>query len=247
MILKTPGDILKMRKSGKITAAVLSMLKDAAKPGITTAELDRKAEELILMMGGKPAFKGYMDYPATLCTSVNDEVIHGIPGDRILKDGDILSIDTGAVLDGFFSDAAITVPIGEVSREASDLLEATERALQEGIRAAKAGSRLGDVGNAVQKAAESAGFAVVRDFVGHGIGRNMHEVPDVPNYGSKGTGMKLANGMTIAIEPMVNQFSHRVKMEEDGWTVRTQDGGLSAHFEHTVAITDEGTFLLTVL
>ena len=247
MILKTPGDILKMRKSGKITAAVLSMLKDAARPGITTAELDRKAEELILMMGGKPAFKGYMDYPATLCTSVNDEVIHGIPGERILKDGDILSIDTGAVLDGFFSDAAITVPIGEVSKEATDLLEATEKALQEGIRAAKAGSRLGDVGSAVQKAAESAGFAVVRDFVGHGIGRNMHEVPDVPNYGAKGTGMKLANGMTIAIEPMVNQFSHRVKMEEDGWTVRTQDGGLSAHFEHTVAITDEGTFLLTVL
>jgi len=247
VILKTASDILKMRKSGKITAAVLSMLKEAAKPGVTTAELDRKAEELILMMGGKPAFKGYMDYPATLCTSVNDEVIHGIPGDRMLKDGDILSIDTGAVLDGFFSDAAITVPIGEVSKEASDLLEATERALGEGIKAAKVGSRLGDVGNAVQKAVEAAGFAVVRDFVGHGIGRNMHEVPDVPNYGAKGTGMKLANGMTLAIEPMVNQFSHRVKMEEDGWTVRTEDGGLSAHFEHTVAITDEGTFLLTVL
>ncbi|OQB45606.1 MAG: Methionine aminopeptidase 1 [Firmicutes bacterium ADurb.Bin153] len=247
MILKTPQEILKMRKSGKITAAVLAMMGELARPGVTTGELDRKAERLILDMGGKPAFKGYMDYPSTLCTSVNDEVIHGMPGDRVLEEGDILSIDTGAVLDGFYSDAAVTLPIGDVSEEASRLMEATRRSLEKGIEAARAGGRLGDIGNAVQSVAEGAGYSVVREFVGHGIGRKMHEPPNVPNYGAKGTGIRLVGGMTLAIEPMVNQSSHQVRVDDDGWTVRTRDGGLSAHFEHTVAITDEGIVLLTVL
>ncbi|HPI02047.1 MAG TPA: type I methionyl aminopeptidase [Bacillota bacterium] len=247
VILKTSQEILKMRKSGKITAAVLAMMGQLARPGVTTGELDRKAEQLILDMGGKPAFKGYMDYPSTLCTSVNDEVIHGMPGDRVLEEGDILSIDTGAVLEGFCSDAAVTLPIGDISEDASRLIETPRRSLEEGIEAAKAGGRLGDIGCAVQSVAEGAGYSVVREFVGHGIGRKMHEPPNVPNYGAKGTGIRLVGGMTLAIEPMVNQLSHQVKVDDDGWTVRTKDGGLSAHFEHTVAITDEGIILLTVL
>jgi methionyl aminopeptidase len=198
-------------------------------------------------MGGKPAFKGYMGYPATLCTSINDEVIHGIPGPRLLKDGDILSIDTGTFLDGFYSDAAVTLPIGDVSDAAAKLIEGTRKALEAGVSNAKPEKRLGDIGCAVQEAAETAGFSVVRDYVGHGIGRKMHELPNVPNYGKKGTGVMICSGMTIAIEPMVNQFSSAIKVDGDGWTVRTKDGGLSAHFEHTIAITDEGNFVLTVL
>lgn len=247
IILKTNEDIRKMRKSGQVTAAVLSLMGALAKPGLTTGELDRSAEELILRMGAIPAFKGYMDYPATLCTSVNDEVIHGIPGGRVLKEGDILSIDTGAVLDGFFSDSAVTLEIGDVSPEAAKLIERTRAALEAGIAATLAGGKLGDIGSEVQKTAEAAGFSVVREYVGHGIGRKMHESPNVPNYGTKGTGTELSAGMTIAIEPMVNQFGRQVAVDPDGWTVRTKDGGLSAHFEHTVAITDEGPYLLTVL
>lgn len=247
IILKTQQDLKKMRKSGQVTAAVLSLMGALAKPGLTTAELDRSAEELIFRMGAVPAFKGYMDYPATLCTSVNDEVIHGIPGSRVLEEGDILSIDTGAVLDGFYSDSAITLPIGDVASEAARLIERTRAALEAGIAAALAGGRLGDIGSEVQKTAEAAGFSVVREYVGHGIGRKMHESPNVPNYGARGTGTGLSAGMTIAIEPMVNQFGREVAVDPDGWTVRTRDGGLSAHFEHTVAITDEGPYLLTVL
>jgi methionyl aminopeptidase len=247
IVLKTPQDLLKMRKSGQITAAVLAMMAALAKPGVKTSELDRKAEDLIIRMGGKPAFKGYMDYPATLCTSVNDEVIHGIPGERVLKDGDILSIDTGAFLEGYCSDSAVTLPIGEVSDEAARLIDETRKALMAGIAQAQKGGRLGDIGNAVQASAEMAGFSVVREYVGHGIGRKMHEAPNVPNYGARGTGIGLSSGMTIAIEPMVNQLSCEVKVDEDGWTVRTKDGGLSAHFEHTIAITDEGPIVLTML
>lgn len=247
LTLKTKQEIFAMRKSGKVTAAVLALVAELAKPGITTGELDRKAEDLIRSMGAEPAFKGYMGYPNTLCTSVNDEVIHGMPGSRVLAEGDILSVDTGAVLDGFYSDAAVTVPIGKVSEEASRLIEATKKCLELGIMAAKAGLRLGDIGNAVQKEAESSGFSVVREYVGHGIGSKMHEPPNVPNYGEAGTGMKLTAGMTLAIEPMVNQGSHEVMVDGDGWTVRTKDGKLSAHFEHTVAITDEGIILLTML
>lgn len=247
LTLKTKQEIFAMRKSGKVTAAVLALVAELAKPGITTGELDRRAEDLIRSMGAEPAFKGYMGYPNTLCTSVNDEVIHGIPGSRVLTEGDILSVDTGAVLDGYYSDAAVTVPIGKVSEEASRLIEATKKCLELGIMAARAGARLGDIGNAVQKEAESSGFSVVREYVGHGIGSKMHEPPNVPNYGEAGTGMKLTAGMTIAIEPMVNQGSHEVRVDSDGWTVRTKDGMLSAHFEHTVAITDEGIILLTML
>ncbi len=247
IILKAPQDLLKMRKSGQITAAVLSMMSVLARPGVKTAELDRKAEDLIVRMGGKPAFKGYMDYPATLCTSVNDEVIHGIPGDRVLRDGDILSIDTGAFLEGYCSDSAITLPIGDVSDEAARLIRETRKALEAGIAMAQNGGRLGDIGHAVQTSAEKAGFSVVREYVGHGIGRKMHEAPNVPNYGAKGTGVGLSTGMTIAIEPMINQFAREVKVDGDGWTVRTKDGGLSAHFEHTIAITDEGPIVLTML
>ena len=247
IVLKTPQDLLKMRKSGQITAAVLAMMSVLARPGVKTAELDRKAEDLIVRMGGKPAFKGYMDYPATLCTSVNDEVIHGIPGDRVLRDGDILSIDTGAFLEGYCSDSAITLPIGDVSDEAARLIRETRKALEAGIAMAQNGGRLGDIGHAVQTSAEKAGFSVVREYVGHGIGRKMHEAPNVPNYGAKGTGVGLSSGMTIAIEPMINQLSREVKVDEDGWTVRTKDGGLSAHFEHTIAITDEGPIVLTML
>ena len=247
IVLKTPQDLLKMRKSGQITAAVLALMGALAKPGVKTSELDRKAEDLIIRMGGKPAFKGYMDYPATLCTSVNDEVIHGIPGDRVLHDGDILSIDTGAFLEGYCSDSAITLPIGEVSIEAARLMDETRKALEAGIAMAQNGGRLGDIGHAVQASAEKAGFSVVREYVGHGIGRKMHEAPNVPNYGAKGTGIGLSSGMTIAIEPMVNQLAREVKVDEDGWTVRTKDGGLSAHFEHTIAITDEGPIVLTML
>lgn len=247
LTLKTKQEIFAMRKSGKVTAAVLALVAELAKPGITTGELDRRAEDLIRSMGAEPAFKGYMGYPNTLCTSVNDEVIHGMPGSRVLTEGDILSVDTGAVLDGYYSDAAVTVPIGKVSEEASRLIEATKKCLELGIMAARAGARLGDIGNAVQKEAESSGFSVVREYVGHGIGSKMHEPPNVPNYGEAGTGMKLTAGMTIAIEPMVNQGSHEVRVDSDGWTVRTKDGMLSAHFEHTVAITDEGIILLTML
>lgn len=247
IILKAPKDLIKMRKSGKVTAAVLAMIRASARPGVRTSELDVIAEELISRMGAKPAFKGYMGYPATLCTSVNDEVIHGIPGDRVLVDGDILSVDTGAFLDGYCSDSAITVPIGDVSPEAMRLIEETSKALEAGIAAALSGGRLGDIGNAVQKSAEGAGFFVVRDYVGHGIGRKMHEAPNVPNYGARGTGAGLSPGMTLAIEPMINQLSHEVRVDGDGWTVRTKDGGLSAHFEHTVAVTDEGPIVLTML
>lgn len=247
IVLKTSQDLLKMRKSGQITAAVLAMMGALAKPGVKTSELDRKAEDLIVRMGGKPAFKGYMEYPATLCTSVNDEVIHGIPGDRALKDGDILSIDTGAFLEGYCSDSAITLPIGEVSDEAARLIDETRKALEAGIAMAQKGGRLGDIGHAVQASAEMAGFSVVREYVGHGIGRKMHEAPNVPNYGARGTGIGLSSGMTIAIEPMINQLSREIKVDEDGWTVRTKDGGLSAHFEHTIAITDEGPIVLTML
>lgn len=236
-----------MRKSGRIVRQVLDAVKAIVAPGVTTMDLERLAEKKIRELGAKPAFKGYYDYPCVLCTSVNHEVVHGIPNEgRELKVGDIVSIDCGVVLDGYYGDSAITVPVGEISAEARKLLEVTEQSLQKGIEAARIGNTLGDVGAAVQEHVEANGFSVVRDFVGHGIGTRMHEDPQVPNYGVRGHGPKLREGMVLAIEPMVNAGGPAVRVLEDKWTAVTQDGMPSAHFEHCVAVTKDGPVILTV-
>jgi len=236
-----------MRRAGRVVREVLELVRGMVKPGATTLDLDRAAEKRMAELGARPAFKGYHGFPAVLCTSVNSEVVHGIPSaKRQLKDGDIVSVDCGAVIDGFYGDAAITVPVGEkIDPKTRRLLEVTEASLHAGIAAVKPGATLGDVGFAVQSVVEAEGFSVVRDFVGHGIGSNMHEDPQVPNYGEAGRGMKLRTGMVIAIEPMVNAGKPAVRVLKDGWTAVTDDGSMSAHFEHTVAVTDTGARILT--
>lgn len=235
-----------MRQAGRITALALQELSKKIRPGITTAELNRYAEEFLEKAGAKPAFLGYHGFPASICASVNNEVVHGIPGLRRLENGDIISIDMGAIYRGYYGDAAATFPVGEISEEAKRLLEVTEKALYEGISKAVAGNRVGDISAAVQSYVERHGFHVVRDYVGHGIGRNMHEEPQVPNFGKPGVGPRLQPGMVLAIEPMVNVGTHEVVVMPDGWTVVTKDGSLSAHFEHTVLITEGEPEILTL-
>ncbi len=247
IILKLPEEIEKMRASNYIVAEILNSLKEKVTPGITTGELDYYSEELVRKKGAQPAFKGYMGYPYSLCISVNSEVVHGFPSNRVLVEGDIVSLDFGAYYKGYYGDAAITVPVGEVSEEATRLIRITEQGLYKGISEARAGNRLGDISAAVQRCVETAGFSVVRDFVGHGIGKKLHEEPQVPNYGIKGRGIQLKAGMVLAIEPMVNEGTYKVKVIDNGWTVITEDGKLSAHFEHSVAITEDGPDILSML
>jgi methionyl aminopeptidase len=246
IILKRPEEIEKIRKSNIIVSEILRALKEKIRPGITTLELNRHSEELAKRKGAKPAFKGYRGYPFALCTSVNSEVVHGMPSSRVLKSGDIVSLDFGAYYQGYYGDAAITVPVGDIAEEARLLLQTTEQSLYDGILQARAGNRLGNISAAVQSRVEAAGFSVVRDFVGHGIGKNLHEEPQVPNYGVSGRGVELKSGMVLAIEPMVNAGTYKVRVLSDGWTVVTEDGQLSAHFEHTVAVTDEGPVILSL-
>jgi methionyl aminopeptidase len=240
IILKTPEEVEIMAKASRVVAEVLQILKKEVQPGISTDELDQMAEEAIRSRGAVPAFKGYRSYPKTLCASINDEVVHGIPSERRLKDGDIIGLDLGAIVGGFYGDSAITVPVGSISREAKRLIEAAEQALVLGIEQAVVGSRLSDISHAVQVHVEKAGFSVVTDFVGHGIGRQLHEEPQVPNYGKPGQGPRLQAGMVLAIEPMVNAGKSAVRVLEDRWTAVTQDASLSAHFEHTIAIQATG-------
>lgn len=247
IILKSNREIDLMREAGRIVALALEKMRTSVKPGITTADLDRIAEEVITENGARPLFKGYGGFPASICTSVNEEVVHGIPSLRLLNSGDIISIDIGAEKNGYCGDAAVTLPVGEVSEEALNLLQVTKTALEKGIEKACPGNRLSDISHAVQSYAESHGFSVVREYVGHGIGTKMHEDPKVPNFGPPGRGPRLETGMVLAIEPMVNQGTYQVEVLQDGWTVVTRDRKLSAHFEHTVAVTDNGPEILTVL
>lgn len=247
IILKSEREINYLRDAGRIVAETLVEVKKAAKPDVTTMELDRIAEEYIKSCGATPAFKGYHGFPGNICSSVNEEVVHGIPGLKKLKNGDTVSIDIGAVINGYYGDAAITIPIGEIDAQVQQLLDVTEQSLYKGIEQAVVGNRLSDISHAVQKHAEGFGYGVVRDYVGHGIGRNMHEDPQVPNYGPPGRGPRLKSGMTLAIEPMINMGTHEVKTLDDGWTVITSDGKRSAHFEHTITITPDGPEILTKL
>lgn len=245
IILKSRPEIEKMRKSNAIVAAILEELRKKIRPGVKTIELDRLSEDLALKKGARPAFKGYRGYPYSLCTSVNSEVVHGMPSERELKEGDIVSLDFGILNDGYYGDAAVTVPVGEITPGARKLLKITEEALYRGIAEVKAGNRIGDISSAIQNHVEAAGYSVVRDLVGHGIGKSLHEDPQVPNYGSGGRGIELKPGMVFAIEPMVNEGTYRVEILRDGWTVVTADGKLSAHFEHSVAITENGPVILS--
>jgi methionyl aminopeptidase len=244
IVIKSEKEIAAMRQAGRIVGEILGILSKQVKPGMKTRELDTIAEKELKKRGAQPSFKGYHGFPASLCTSVNNEIVHGIPGDRTLKEGDILSLDFGAIYNGFQGDAALTVPVGRVSPEASRLIEATRDCLAAGIAAAKEGANLGDISAAIQDYAESHGYGVVREYTGHGIGREMHEDPQIPNctdppYGLKpGTGPVLKKGMTLALEPMLNTGDWRTRVAADRWTVLTADGGLSAHFEHTIAIND---------
>ncbi len=245
IIIKSTEEIVKMRRAGKVTALVLQKLRQETRVGVTTAHLDHMAVQELNKLGAKSSFKGYRGFPASVCVSVNDEIVHGIPGNRIIQDGDIVSIDFGAVVDGFQGDAAVTVPVGNVSTEAARLVETTEGALMAAIAVVSGGARLGDIGAAIQEYAESRGFSVVREYTGHGIGRDMHEDPFVPNFGLRGEGTRLRPGMTMALEPMINTGTWRTKLSENKWTVLTEDGGLSAHFEHTIAVTSDGAEVLT--
>ena len=245
IIIKSPEEIAMMRQAGRVVAAILEHLAKAMQPGITAAELDVMAANELTRWGAMPSFKGYRGFPANLCVSVNEQVVHGIPGDRVLKSGDIVSLDMGAIVGGFHGDAAITVGVGNIDPKARRLLETTEGALTAGISAARSGSRLGDISAAIQAYAESRGFSVVREYVGHGIGRQLHEEPQIPNFGPPGQGSLLRPGMVLALEPMVNAGGWRTKLDSDQWTVVTADGSLSAHFEHTVAITDGEPEVLT--
>ena len=249
--LKSPREIEIMRRANVIVAEVLQELKARVAPDVTTLELDAIAEELTLKKKAVPAFKGYSVggrvYPRCLCASINEEIVHGIPSNRPLREGDIIGLDYGVIYDGFYGDSAITVGIGKVSEEAQRLMDVTEQCLYRGIQELQEGKRLGDLGSAVQRFAESAGFSVVRAFVGHGIGKKLHEEPPVPNYGEPDRGLRLKEGMVLAIEPMVNAGSYEVEIKEDGWTAVTKDGSLAAHFEHSVAITKNGPYILSQL
>ena len=245
IVCKSPREIEQMRRANVLVAEVLAELASMVAPGVTTADLDAKAEQLVLAAGAAPAFKGYRGYPATLCASVNDEVVHGIPAQRALAEGDIISLDMGVKLDGFYGDSAVTVPVGQVSEDVQRLLRVTQESLQKGIAQVRLGGRVSDIGHAIQEHVEAAGFSVVREFVGHGIGAQLHEEPQIANYGEPGRGPRLAEGMVLAIEPMVNMGKPAVKVLRDGWTAVTRDGSLSAHFEHTVAVTKDGPLVLT--
>ncbi|MDD2630005.1 MAG: type I methionyl aminopeptidase [Limnochordia bacterium] len=247
IVLKSDRALNSMRKAGRIVAEVHAKLAEAIQPGISTLKLDQLAEDYLMSCGATPSFKGYRGYPKSICTSINEEVVHGIPGDRILQEGDIISVDIGAYIDGFHGDATRTHGVGEISMEAQRLIEITAGALQAGIEAAAPGGRLGDISHAVQSFAETAGFGVVRDFVGHGIGSQMHEDPQVPNFGLPNRGPRLKPGLVLAIEPMVTAGDYRVRVLEDDWTVVTLDGSLCAHFEDTVAILEDGVEVLTIL
>jgi len=246
IIIKSDREIAAMRRAGRIVATVLEVLKSQIRPGMETKELDIIAERESERLGAKPSFKGYRGFPANLCVSVNDEVVHGIPGERVLQEGDIVSLDFGAIFMGFQSDAAVTVGVGKISSEAKRLIETTEGALNAGIAAAYPRAKLGDISAAIQQYAESRGFSVVRQYTGHGIGREMHEEPQIPNFGLPGTGPVLEKGMTLALEPMVNAGDWRTRLGSDQWTVFTADGSLSAHFEHTIAITEAEPEVLTI-
>jgi methionyl aminopeptidase len=246
IVCKSKAEIEKMRRSGHIVREVLEHVRGLVAPGVSTMDLERAAEKKIEGAGAKPAFKGYFDYPCVLCTSINQEIVHGIPSEkRVLKPGDIVSIDCGVVLDGYYGDAAITVPVVEVSEELKKLLEVTEASLYRGIEAARVGNTVGDVGAAVQELVEANGFSVVREFVGHGIGTRLHEEPQVPNFGTRGHGARLREGMVLAIEPMVNFGKPGTRLLSDKWTAVTEDGSPSAHFEHCVAVTKNGPLILT--
>ena len=240
IILKTPDEIAVMAKASRVVAEALRVLKDAVKPGVTTDELDRLAESEIRARGATPAFKGYRNYPKTLCASVNEQVVHGIPSKRVLKEGDIIGLDLGAIVGGFYGDSAMTVGVGRIDEKAAALVRVTDESLSLAIEQAQVGNRLSDISHAVQRHVEAAGYSVVTEFVGHGIGRQLHEEPQVPNYGKPGQGPRLQAGMVLAIEPMVNMGGSAVRVLDDRWTAVTVDGSLSAHFEHTIAIQPSG-------
>ena len=248
VVLKTGRELSIMKEACRISAGALKLIGSAVEPGVTTAELDRLAEQYILKEGATPNFKNYQGYPATACISINNEVIHGIPSEkRKLVNGDIVSVDLGAQFNGYHGDNAATFAVGDVSEEAKRLMDTTRESLYEGIKAACAGSRIGDISYAIQRYVEARGYSVVRQFVGHGIGTRLHEAPEVPNFGTAGRGIRLLPGMTLAIEPMVNVGNYDVKVMPDGWTVLTRDGSLSAHFEHTIAITPDGPQIMTMI
>lgn len=247
IVCKSPAELERMRAANLLVADVLARVAALVAPGVTTADLDAFAEREVRARGAEPAFKGYRGFPATLCTSVNDEVVHGIPSPkRVLRAGDIVSVDMGVRLDGFYGDSAVTVPVGRIAPEAGRLLDVTREALWAAIGEVKVGARVSDIGHAVQQYVEAHGFSVVREFVGHGIGAALHEEPQIPNYGERGRGPRLAEGMVLAIEPMVNAGRPAVKVLRDGWTAVTKDGSLSAHFEHTVAVGADGPLVLTL-
>ncbi len=247
IILKTARELAVMKEACRISAGALKLVGSAVEPGVTTAELDRLAEDYILSQGAKPNFKNYQGYPATACISINNEVIHGIPSHkRKIKEGDIVSVDLGAFFEGYNGDNAATFACGDISPAAKRLIDTTRESLYEGINAARVGGRIGDIGHAVQSYVETRGYSVVRQFVGHGVGTSLHESPEVPNFGTPGRGIRLAAGMTLAIEPMINIGKSGVKVLPDGWTVLTEDGSLSAHFEHTIAVTPDGPVIMTV-
>jgi methionyl aminopeptidase len=247
IVCRSRAELEKLRRVNQLVGAVLAELRAMVAPGVTTRDIDTVAENLVRQAGAEPAFKGYHGFPATVCVSINEQVVHGIPSTRKLVEGDILSIDMGAKLDGFFGDCAVTVPVGRVSAQAEELLRVTEESLFRGIEAVKPGARVSDIGAAVQQHVEAHGFSVVREFVGHGIGTSLHEEPQIANYGPAGHGPRLAEGMVLAIEPMVNVGKPVVKVLADGWTAVTRDGSLSAHFEHTVTVTRDGREILTLL
>ena len=244
-MLKSRAEIDKMRRAGRVVAEMLDKCSDAARPGVTTADLDKLARSILDARGARSNFLNYHGFPAVICTSPNNTIVHGIPGSYQLKDGDILSIDCGAIIEGYHGDAAVTVAVGDVSDEAASLLKTTEASLQAAIEQIRDGNRLSDIGHAVQEVAEAAGYSVVREYVGHGIGTAMHEEPQIPNYGPPGKGIKLKVGHVFAVEPMVNVGAPGTLLLDDGWTVVTADGSLSAHFEHTIAVTDDGPEVLT--
>lgn len=247
VVLKSPQEIEKMRKSNRLVAEILKRMEDEIRPGITTMYLNDLAERLAEERGAKPAFKGYRGYPYSLCASVNDQVVHGFPDSTPLAEGDIVSLDFGVLLDGYYGDAAVTLPVGNISETARRLTRVTREALRIGIEKAVPDGRLTDISHAIQKHVESHGFSVVRQFVGHGIGTQLHEEPQIPNFGKPGMGLRLKSGMTFAIEPMVNEKGYEVQVLDDGWTAVTKDGGLSAHFEHTIAVTDSGPVILSMM
>ncbi len=245
VIVKTAAEIKKLREAGRLSALALKVGGEAVVPGVTTAEIDRVIHDFIMQQGATPSFLNLYGFPASACISVNDELIHGIPGKRVIKEGDIVSIDVGACLDGYHGDNAATFVAGKPSDEAQRLMDVTRESLYKGIEMATAGNRVGDISHAVQSYCETRGYSIVREYVGHGVGRNVHEDPEVPNFGTAGHGPRLVNGMVIAIEPMVNAGTRFVSTDSNGWTVRTKDGKLSAHFEHTIAITKDGPIILT--